>query len=155
MKRLFLLPLIAAIPLLAGSSCSTPNPLATANTATADNRPESIAFATFGLFVITEEAAANLKEAPGTPQAVKDALKKADALASPAAEEIHDAALNVKAVRSAVAAGKADPSTLPTQLAKMNELLTADAPKIQALVDAYNHAKPVTTPAAPSTSGAQ
>jgi hypothetical protein len=137
--------ILAPIIALLLAAC-TVNPLKTANTATADNKPETIAFATFGMFVITEEAAATLKETPGTPQSVKDALKRADALASPAAEEIQTAAKAVSAARAAIAAGKADPSTLPVQLAKMNALLTADAPKLQALVSAYSAAKGAKTP---------
>jgi len=137
---------IVALLALSGFSGCTTNPLKTANAATSDNRPETLAFATYGMFVITEEAAATLKEAPGTPAAVKAALSKADALASPAAEELHTGALSVKAVRDSIKAGTADPSTLPAELAKMNALLTQDAPKIQALVDAYSKAKGTATP---------
>lgn len=129
---------LACVAALALSACAV-NPFKTANTATADNKPETIALATFGMFVIVEEAAADLKENAATPPNVRDSLKQADALASPAAESLRDAAITVKGLRASISAGQG--GDLPGALLKLNQLLTDSAPKLQKLTDAFNKAK--------------
>lgn len=124
----------------------TNNPLKTAATATPDNKPETIALASFAMFTIAEETAADIKEMAGTPQEVKDALKEADRVASPAAESLRDLALTIQGLRAVAAAGGEGAEALPAKIAELNQLLTDTAPKFQRFTDAVNAAKR-TTPA--------
>lgn len=146
--RLYLLaPLL--LTLAAWGGCTT-NPVQTANTATADNKPETIAFASYAMFVITEEAAANIKEMPGTPQEAKDALKEADKVASVGMESIHDVALTIKGLRAVAAAGGDGAESLPAKIDELNKLMTDTAPAVQKFTDAYNEARK-TVPATGAT----
>lgn len=139
--------LIPALLALCAFSCAS-NPFKTANTATADNKPETIALATYGTFVIAEESAADLISNPATPSAAKAAVKAADAAASPAVEHLRDAAIAVEQLRDAIKTGSSA-AGLPAALLKVNQLLTDVAPKIKALTDAYTAAKPVATSSSP------
>lgn len=140
LSRFFFAPLL--LVLAAWGGCTT-NPYKTAATATPDNRPETIALASFAMFTIAEEAAADVKEMSGTPQNVKDALKAADAAAAPVAEQLRDAALEVKQIRATAIAGGSGAEALPAKLAALNQLLTDSAPRFQAFTDALNKAKGV------------
>jgi hypothetical protein len=133
--------LVPLLLLLAAWGGCTSNPMKTANTATVDNKPETIAFASYGLFVIAEEAAADIKEMSGTPQEVKDGLKEADRVASVGMESIHDLALTIKGLRDVVAAGGEGAEALPEKIDELNKLMTETAPKVQKFTDAINKAK--------------
>lgn len=159
MRRLLLVPLLVAatLSLTAFNGCSV-NPVKTAATATADNKADNkadtIAFAIYAQYVIVEELAADVKESPGTPPAVKEALKAASIASAPAAESLKAGADTVNGIRAVIASGQAceppQPASkglcaadLPGQLLALNNLLTETAPKIRLLTDAYNMAKPL------------
>lgn len=140
-SRYLLVPFLFA--LTAWGGC-TSNPMKTAASAAPDNKPETIALATFAMFTIAEETAADIKEMPSTPQNVKDALKEADRVASPAAESLRDLALTIQGLRIVAAAGGEGAEALPAKIAELNQLLTDTAPKFQKFTDAINAAKGAT-----------
>ena len=143
LSRYLLAPLMLVLG--AWSGCTT-NPLKTAATAQPDARPETIALATFGLFTIAEETAADLKELPATPQSAKDALKEADRAVSPAMESMRDVAVTIQGLRRVAAAGGTGGEALPAKLAELNQLLIDTAPKLDAFTKAVNAAKKGPTP---------
>ncbi len=134
--------------LMTAAGCAH-NPFKTAATASADNKPDTIGFAMYAQYVIIEELASDVKDAPGTPQAVKDALKAASIVSAPAAESLKDGADTVNKIRGLVTSGQAcaPPDSkgvklcaadLPAKLLELNTLLTTTAPKLKRLTDAYN-----------------
>ncbi len=155
MTRL-MIPIVAAamLTLTAFTGCGA-NPVKTAATAAPDNKPDTIAFAVYANYVIVEELAADVKDAPATPQAVKDALKAASIVSAPAAESLKDGADTVKGIRAVIVAGqecgppqpngkKFCAADLPAKLLELNTLLTETAPKLKRLTDAYNASKRIT-----------
>jgi hypothetical protein len=155
MTRLMIPIMAIALATLAACTGCTNNPTKTAATAAPDNKADTIAFAIYAQYVIVEELAADIKEAPGTPQAVKDALKAASLASAPAAESLKDGADTLNGIRAVIAAGqecgppKPDGKKLcaadfPAKLAELNSLLTDTAPKLKRLTDAYSASKRIT-----------
>jgi hypothetical protein len=126
MRRLLTIPLLILSSIIAG--CAS-NPLKEAETA------EQKAFAVYGTFVVAEETAAKLVLAPGVPANVKEALRRADREAKPAADALLAAAQEVILVRRELAAGTTTEQKL--QIATTNLLMWYESarPKVQALVD--------------------
>lgn len=161
MKTKYTLMTMGAVLALAACNACSVNPVKTANTATADNKPETIAFAVFGGYVIAEELGADIRELATTPQSVKDGLKAASIATAPAAESLRDAATTVRDVRKVIASGQecgtvvvpesTDPALkagkrfcladMPQLLNNVNTLLTETAPKIARFTDAVAAAK--------------
>jgi hypothetical protein len=150
--------LLAAVLSLSAYTGCTSNPVKTANQATADNKPETIAFAVFGGYVIAGELGADIRELPATPQSVKDSLKAASIATAPAAESLRDAATTVRDLRRVVASGQTCGavtvpagkrfclSDMPALLDNVNTLLTDTAPKITKFTEAVAAAKKGRTP---------
>lgn len=160
MMRKLALPvmLLAGILSLSAYTGCTSNPVKTANQATADNKPETIAFAVFGGYVIAEELGADILKLPTTPQSVKDGLKASSIATAPAAESLRDAATTVRDLRRVVASGQTCGAVtvpagkrfcladMPTLLNNVNVLLTDTAPKITQFTEAVAAAKKGKTP---------
>lgn len=132
MKTLTILGLLLV---LTGCQTAPPNPVADAS------RPETVALALYGGFVIAEEAAADIVNNQATPQNVKDGLKAADIKASPVAEQLEPAAKAVEKVRADIEAGGGSQNLLLTTIAKLNDWVNQAAVLIKDLTDAVRGAK--------------
>lgn len=132
MKTLTILGLLLV---LAGCQTAPPNPVADAQ------RPETVAFALYGGFVIAEKAAGDIAANPETPGNVKVALKVADTKASPIVEQLEPLAKQVASIRADIEAGGGSPSLLETTIAKLNDWITQSAQLIKDMTDAVRGAQ--------------
>lgn len=142
--RLRLIQAVLAALFLA--ACGGSNAVKSAQQATADNRAETIAFALYADFVVIEELAADVKDNPATPQSVKDALKRADAIASPIAERLRYLANEVQELRAVAVAGGTGAESIAAKLVALNLYLTEAAPQLRAFTDEFNKARKGTQP---------
>lgn len=132
MRRLVVLPLIILCSIFSG--CQH-NPLKAAETA------EQKAFALYGTFEVAETLAAKLVLAPEVPANVKQALRKADREAKPAADALLAAAEEVILIKRQLAAGETSEQKL--QIASSNLLMwyTTARPKILHLIQVVEGAE--------------
>lgn len=103
--------------------------------------PAQYAFALYGTFVVTEEAAAGIVENPGTPPVVVAIIRTADAIAKPAADTMLEAARAYVAVNARLKAGDNGVS-LGDVSGALSLLITATqraGPSIDALVKAIQN----------------
>lgn len=110
------------------SACATINPIGTAQTA------EQKAYAAYGTFVVFEEEAAKLVQSSEVPPDVKENLKRADAVAKPAADALVAAARQVLMVRKQLESGATTDDKLRLAIENLNRWYFDTLPKIQALV---------------------
>lgn len=125
---------LAALAVLTASSCAS-NPVASAS------RPETVALALYGSFVIVEEAAADLNDSPNVSATIKAQLKAADAKASPVAEKLRPLAADVQKARADVAAATTTAAKLTAAIAAAQAGIDDAAPLISALTDLVKGAK--------------
>lgn len=129
MKRI----LLALICTLAVVGCASQKALlAEAQT------PEEKAYALYGSFVVYEEVAATVVQDATTPASVKDALKKVDETAKPAADAMQDAARTVIKVQAQLAAGGTPEQKLQVVTDNLISWIVEAEPKIVALQCAVN-----------------
>jgi len=119
--------LLACFALL-GSSCQNVNPIAAAET------DEQRAYATYGMYVIFIEKAADLVENPNTPRDVKLALIHAEETASPIADMLLTIALDVTAIREELAKSGTGEERLATALIHLNGWVNQLIPHLNNLV---------------------
>lgn len=112
-----------------------------ANPVTDASRPETVAYALYGGYVIAEESAADIASNVNTPEAVKATLKAADIKVAPVAEQLEPAAKEVEKIRADIAAGGGSPSLLQTTIIKLNDWISQVAPLLRDLTDAVRGAK--------------
>lgn len=133
-NRLAPLFLVLAL-LLPGCALFQDNPVEQAKTL------EQKAFASYGLFVIAEEEAANLMADPAIPDSVKFQIQFADRIAKPAADILLRAAKGVEQARKELEA-VANPTAEDKLLVALQALNAAYAdakPRIQALQSAVKN----------------
>lgn len=130
-----LLTVLAFGLVLAGCQTAPPNPVADAQ------RPETVAFALYGGYVIAEKVAADLVENPNTPGSAKVALQLADAKASPVVEQLEPVAKQVASIRADIEAGGGSQTLLLTTIAKLNDWITQSAQLIKDVTDAVRGAQ--------------
>lgn len=126
------------------SSCASSNPIAAAQTSA------QRAYALYGTFVVFEEQGAQLVENPAVPASFKAAIRKADAVAYPAANALLTAINAYEAAKTAVASGA---MTASQEQATANALAVAvsiAANDVQGLVSAV---KSSTVPATAAATG--
>ena len=121
---------------LGATGCGRNNPTATAMTATAENKPETLAFALYGQYAVVLEVALKIAQNPETPTAVKKTLADLEAVATPAANQMRGAAKEYVTVRAALAAQASTPEKVAEALSQLNRILVDAAPKLQAFADA-------------------
>lgn len=123
------------------------NPLKTAETV------EQKADAYYGMFVISQEAAVAIAQDPATPQSVKVALRDADRVAKPLADDLHAKILEFGRVKAAyVAALEAGEDADPAALAAAEKELSTFLISVIHSFDKYrelvnNHQKAAAPPA--------
>jgi hypothetical protein len=105
------------------------------------DRPEVVAFALYGSFVIVEEAAATIAENPATPPAVSAALIAADEAAVPYVRQLRPLAEQVEGLRAAVVSGQASVDELLAAVAELQRLLDQVAPLIRRFNDLVTEAR--------------
>lgn len=110
--------------------CRSANPVATANTATPANKPETVALALASTYAVVGEQALAIARDSMTPPAVRQALKDAHLKAIPWVRRLHPAAIQVRDLRKAVAAGTTTPDKLKAALASLNQIVNEAAPQI-------------------------
>lgn len=131
MKK-FLTAILATVVLTA---CQSLNPIAVAETS------EQRAYALYGTFVIFEEQAAKIVQAPEVPDAVKRSLRDADAVAKPAVDAMIVLVDDVLKVKAEVQAGTSDTERLRVITAKLESWYFSTKPKVLDLVNAVKGAK--------------
>lgn len=128
--------LLAVMTIAAIAACAT-NPLSTANKATDENKPETIAFALHNSYVVVAEKALNVAQQQGTPVAVKENLVKLHEAASPIAKQLQSGARKIQRIRAALAAGETPEEKLAVALEELNALLTPEnVQKLNAVAEA-------------------
>lgn len=98
--------------------------------------PEQKSFALYGEFVVYEEVAARLMQAPEVPASVKEAIKAADGKAKPIADKLLDAALEVIQIQKQIAAGTSTQERLAIANTNLAQWYQEAEPKVSALVSA-------------------
>jgi hypothetical protein len=129
---------LTAIVNIEATACRTSNPIATAATATPENRAETVAFALHNSYVVIAEQVATVVEDTLTPPAVKKALITAHRSASPVVKKLRTAAEYYGRLREQVALGTGDPEKLKLALDELNRLITEAAPKIDSVATAIS-----------------
>lgn len=126
---------LMAVVLMAGSSCSTVNSVATAQT------PQQKAYAVYGTFVVFEEQAATVVALADVPQSAKDAIKAADAKAKPVADNLLAATKVVIQATNDVSAGKTTNDKLAIAVTSLSGWVDQATPLVNNLIAAVNGAK--------------
>lgn len=141
MRKYLALLLLTAATTLAGCAANRPNPVASAD------RPEIVALAMYGSFVIAEEAAADIAEDPTTPQDVKNALAAVATAAAPIVAQARPIVAEIELIRSQLAEAE-DPDSAKELQGKLliasqnvNDWITRAAPLLQNLVSAVQQAR--------------
>ena len=124
---------IAALAVLTFAGCKTLTaPVSIAETA------EQKAYALYGTFVVFEELAAAVVTDQATPENLKEAIRRFDATAKPAADSMLDATRHVITIKTQLAMGKTPNEKLEIANARLVEWVTEAQPKILALQCAVN-----------------
>ena len=137
MRRIFK-PFVPLIFLVVAACTTTPADLfKTAQT------PAQHAYALYGIFVVTEEAALKIVSNPATPRVVIRVIQKADAIAKPAADVMLVAARTYVVLDSKFAAG--DPgiqlSEVSATFLELQSAIIIAEPAINALVTAVQNVR--------------
>jgi hypothetical protein len=125
-----------ALFLIAAVACSHGNPVNTALQASPENRPEVVAYALQGSYVIVAERAATIAENPSTPASVKRTLVSLHEAASPLVKKLRPAADEYTALKAAAATGSTTPEKIAAALAELNRAIGDAAPAVNQLAGA-------------------
>jgi hypothetical protein len=140
--------LLIAAALAAMTAC-TVNPLKTAESI------EQQADAYYGVFVIAQEGAVQIAQDPATPQSVKVALRDADRIAKPLADDLHAKIVAFGKIKAAyvaaLAAGDADSGALAAAEKDLSAFLGSVIQSFNKYRDLVNANRSPAAPAVPSS----
>ena len=122
--------LLSSLLALVLVACANSPPAEVALRASPENRPEVLAFALHSSFIVIAEAGATIAEDSTVPRAVRKTILEMYERTSPVVRELRTAAEAYRDVKVAADSSEGSLNKVSAALAKLNELLTKAAPRV-------------------------